>query len=241
MFYPDQLGGELLPPKPLKVPPKLSCTENFTEYYLLALNRSVRDVGRSREILCPAVLAVKRCLKSIVVTLQELHVDAGDLSSEAGGLLLTFQDHNSTILIFALCEILAPINMLMLTLQSAKLSLSDLPAKVEAAVSRLQEIEQNPSTYMHYFADYVDNCAYPLIGVETESSVDSAVVPYIKALLKNIERRFGDSMMNKLNNISIAVNIFDPTNKTDSNHDSDDKLAALIVYCFQPPSRRCYD
>ena len=80
---------------------------------------------------------------------------------------------------------------------------------------------------MHYFADYVDNsfCAYPLIGVETESSVDSAVVPYIKALLKNIEPRFGDSM----NNISIAVNIFDPTNKTDSNHDSDDKLAALCT------------
>ena len=32
-----------------------------------------------------------------------------------------------------------------------------------------------------------------------------------------------------MKNISIAVNIFDPTNKTDSNHDSDDKLAALCT------------
>ena len=67
-------------------------------------------------------------------------MDAGDLSSEAGSLLLTFQDRKSTMLIFALCEILAPVNILMLTLQSAKLSLSDLPAKVEVAANRLHEI-----------------------------------------------------------------------------------------------------
>ena len=40
-----------------------------------------------------AVTAVVKCLPSIVVTLQHIHQDSGDLSSEAGGLLLTFQDH----------------------------------------------------------------------------------------------------------------------------------------------------
>ena len=37
-----------------------------------------------------AVKAVVKCLKGIVTTLQHLHQDSGDLSSEAGGLLLIF-------------------------------------------------------------------------------------------------------------------------------------------------------
>ena len=37
-----------------------------------------------------AVKAVVKCLKGIIVTLQHLHQESGDLSSEAGGLLLTF-------------------------------------------------------------------------------------------------------------------------------------------------------
>jgi hypothetical protein len=175
-----------------------------------------------------AVVAVKRCLKSIVVTLQELHVDAADLSSEAGGLLLTFQNRKSSILIFALSEILAPMNVLTLTIQSTKLSLPDLPAKLEAAVSRLHEIEQDPSTYMNQFATYVQSCStsYPLIGDEAECNNvhASIVVPYITALLKNMERRLGDSMKS----LSIAANIFDPSNKSDFSRDElADQLSSL--------------
>ena len=36
--------------------------------------------------------AIVRNLRAIVVALQELHADSGDLSLEGGGLLLTFQD-----------------------------------------------------------------------------------------------------------------------------------------------------
>lgn len=43
-----------------------------------------------------------------VATLQHLHKDLGDLSSEAGGLLL-IQDKKSTILCYAVKDILEPI------------------------------------------------------------------------------------------------------------------------------------
>ena len=56
-----------------------------------------------------AVTAVVKCLPSIVVTLQHIHQGSGDLSSEAGGLLLTFQDHKSVLLLFAVKAILNPV------------------------------------------------------------------------------------------------------------------------------------
>jgi len=43
-----------------------------------------------------AVTAIANNLHAIVLTLQELHSESGDLSSEAGGLLLTFQDGTRT-------------------------------------------------------------------------------------------------------------------------------------------------
>ena len=54
-----------------------------------------------------AVRAVVKCLQSIVATLQHIHKDSGDLSSEAGGLLLTFQDRKSIVVLFAVKDILA--------------------------------------------------------------------------------------------------------------------------------------
>ena len=87
-----------------------------------------------------AVRAVRHCLRTIVITLQEIHSAAGDLSSEAGGLLLTFQNRKSVLLIFALEQVLQPLNALTLGLQSPKLSLAELPQKVDSAISRLQEI-----------------------------------------------------------------------------------------------------
>lgn len=120
----------------------------------------------------------------------------------------------------------------MLTLQSPKLSLSDLPARVETAITQLHEIEQNQSTYMDQFVTYMENCSYPLIGDETEINVHvSIIVPYINAILKNIECRFGDNMKN----MSIASNIFDPSNKTDLSRDELDDQLATLCHAFNLP------
>jgi len=72
-----------------------------------------------------AVKAVKSNLQPLVLTLQNIHSESGDLSSEAGGLLLTFQNTTSILLIYALAEILLPLYTLTLAL-----SLSSLPEKV---------------------------------------------------------------------------------------------------------------
>jgi len=77
-----------------------------------------------------AVRAVRTCLNAIVVTLQQIHMSGADLSCEAGGLLLTFQNQDSVLLIFALEQILQPLNILTLALQSPKLSLAELPETV---------------------------------------------------------------------------------------------------------------
>ena len=58
-----------------------------------------------------AVRAVRASLESIVIH-TDIHTAAGDLSSEAGGLLLTFQDQTSILLIHAIEQILQPINIL---------------------------------------------------------------------------------------------------------------------------------
>ena len=64
-----------------------------------------------------AVRAIVKCLQRIVATLQHTHQDSGNLSSEAGGLLLTFQDHKSILLLFAIEDILNPVCKLALKLQ----------------------------------------------------------------------------------------------------------------------------
>lgn len=77
-----------------------------------------------------AVKAVKLNLRSLVMTLQDIHCSSGDMSSEAGGLLLTYQNRTSILLLHALEQILNPLYVLTLALQSTKLSLIDLPEKV---------------------------------------------------------------------------------------------------------------
>ena len=77
-----------------------------------------------------SVKAVRTCLRAIVFTLQEIHTESDDLASEAGGLLLTFQDPVSVLVLFALEQILQPLHTLTLALQSPKLCLADLPCRV---------------------------------------------------------------------------------------------------------------
>ena len=82
-----------------------------------------------------AVKAVVKCLKGILITLQHLHQDSGDLSSEAGGLLLIFQDRKSIVLLFAIKDILDPVCRLALQLQHYNSSLCDIPDYLQTVES----------------------------------------------------------------------------------------------------------
>ena len=87
-----------------------------------------------------AVRAVVKCLQSIVATLQHTHQDSGDLSSEAGGLLLTFQDRKSIVLLFAVKDILNPVCKLALKLQHESGALCDIPDLLATVQHRFTEI-----------------------------------------------------------------------------------------------------
>jgi Domain of unknown function (DUF4371) len=77
-----------------------------------------------------SVKAIRTCLRAIVFSLQEIHSTAGDLSCEAGGLLLVLQNASSVVMIYAVEQVLQPLHSLTLILQSSKLSLADLPNRV---------------------------------------------------------------------------------------------------------------
>ena len=161
-----------------------------------------------------AVYAICSCLSAFVITLQELHADSGELSSEAGGLLLTFQDRAQTARLFALQEILKAVNTLTLTLQSKKLNLSNFPAKLDLLTTRLQEIKSDSGTYTQSFNEYIASCGYPLLGPDNvfDNNVfhNTQVMPYIDLLLENLNNRFGDSTQK----VALAAGIFDPKLQT---------------------------
>jgi len=78
-----------------KMPQRIySCSDNITGYHFGTIVRvcDTRWTSNYR-----AVTAIVNNLRAIVLTLQELHTESGDLSSEAGGLLLTFQGGGKTV------------------------------------------------------------------------------------------------------------------------------------------------
>ena len=176
-----------------------------------------------------AVRAIRVTLRAIVYTLQEIHASSGDLSSEAGGLLLTYQDKQSLLLIFAVEQILMPLNTLTLTLQSPKLSLSELPTKTEMATDRLHEIEADMNTYLAPFEDFLSQAGFPTLGTSNVNYTDvhtQIIVKYIKSLCKNMDKRFGDSV----GQINVAATIFNPASAEMSLDDQLDKIRLLAEH-----------
>lgn len=155
-----------------------------------------------------AVKAVRNSLNAIVFTLQEIHQSAGDYSSEAGGLLLTFQSETAVLLLFGLEQVLKAVNMLTLIIQSPKLSLADLPVKVEMTLDRLEEIRHDVNSYANLFRDFVAHASYPFVGshVDIDDVHKKIMSPYIAAICDNIRARFSDAV----GMIAVAAKVFNP-------------------------------
>ena len=86
------------------------------------------------------VSAATKCLHAIIVTLQEIHANSGDLSSEAGGLLLTLQTCKGIIILHALKRILQPLSILAKQLQTVTATLATMQKIVATARLTLTEI-----------------------------------------------------------------------------------------------------
>lgn len=77
---------------------------------------------------------------SICRTLEHVYTDAGDYSSDAGGLLLLFQKKSTVFILVLLSRLLGPLARLSKCLQSSKGNLSEAMKFVRAVMSSLEEI-----------------------------------------------------------------------------------------------------
>ena len=109
-----------------------------------------------------AVRAVVKCLQSVVTTLQHIHQDSGDLSSEAGGLLLTFQDRKSILLLFAVKEVLNPVCKLAPKLQHENGALCDIPDSIATDKNRFSEIIEDKE-YLEDAAKYIQEFGFAVL------------------------------------------------------------------------------
>ena len=169
-----------------------------------------------------------RCLKGILVTLQHLHQESGDLSSEAGGLLLTFQDRKSIVLLFAIKDILDPVCKLSLQLQHYNSALCDIPDYVRTVENRLDEI-CSQKEYITIATKFIAECEIPILDSSRTSDQDihrNIVKPYIKVLSDTIKVRFNDTVTKMCH----ATSIFDPqkvSSRADYGTDELTQLASL--------------
>ena len=175
-----------------------------------------------------AIRAVIKCLNSIITTLQHLHQDSGDLSSEAGGLLLTFQDSTSIVLLFAVKNILTPvpINTLSLKLQNENAALCDFSDFLEATMYHFEEIISKKE-YISLASDFEKESGIPLLSdggkMTTNQIHQKLVIPYIKVLSENIKKQFDD----KIVKMCSATEIFNPTKVCDDTKYGESSLIDL--------------
>lgn len=183
-----------------------------------------------------AVTAVCSNLLAIIVTLQDIHTAGDDLCSEAGGLLLAFQDTNMIELLFGVQVILRPLHMLSLQLQSSSLKLPEVPSKVSGTIQRLNEIKSDASTYTSDYTKFSERLRSQninTIGQHDENLHETVIVSYIEKLVGLLDRRLsGDG----IESISKAMRIFEPM--TDSQKDSHfgEGDVCLIAEAFSLPT-----
>lgn len=138
-----------------------------------------------------AIQAILRTYDPLVASLQHIHIDSGDLSSEAGGLLLVLQEKKNIYLFHALHHILQPLCILSKQLQSAKLTLTELPILLDTCISSLNDVKMNSSTYGRETESFLQNCSFTPIGTCDSSELhQKVIVPFVDVLLKQFSLRF---------------------------------------------------
>ena len=159
-----------------------------------------------------AVRAVPSNLLAIIMSLQDIHTTGQDLSSEAGGLLLIFQDITMIYLIFNLSDILQPLHILSQQLQCSTMCLAEVPDKVNATINRLKEKELDSASVTETVNTFLENCKEHGIGLVGDNNIDvhsTIVQPYKNKIIKHMIHR----LQNKgLNSIARVEQIFNPKN-----------------------------
>lgn len=135
---------------------------------------------------------------AICLTLESLYVDAGDLSSDAGGLLLTFRKSSTLLYLHMLHSILQPLAKLSQVLQSSTDNIASAMTIVKATICSLRD--DFSFADLERKADETVTLAVDAgVTVEPDSETTRAqqlaiCEKYKNKIVENMENRFSDKI-----------------------------------------------
>ena len=157
-------------------------------------------------------MCVKRVLEiypAVLATLEHLHMDAGDLSSTAGGLLLTFRKRSTIFVLTVLDDWLRALAKLSRMFQTAAAELSQAVTLTQATIDYIDNFEftacQERSTAL------IDLCESKGLHVEKDAFTDRQPLLQFKTkIVNNLRNRFNDDASNFLGLYKLFDNVSEP-------------------------------
>jgi hypothetical protein len=133
---------------------------------------------------------------SICLALESIYVDAGDIASDAGGLLLTLRKTSTLQILVLLQYFLQPLARLSKTLQSSGSNIASAMTIAKATIAALRDdfsIQQIESRA----ADLKANATSAGVRMEeglNRTELTATCQRYFQAVIKNMEQRFSDQV-----------------------------------------------
>ena len=193
----------------------------------IKLKRALHVRWLSHEHACQAL---RRILPSVIVSLDREASERGE--PVAAGLSKMIIKYKFVASLYLLCDILPHLNRLSCMFQSADIDLSLVQPHVLATVTKLKQLRENPGNYLkaldHELSTSLKDWDFNASDEAKASFKSSIQIPYVDALIDNINNRFGDA------GLISAFSIFDPTKLPQSEEEAvemnygDDSLNTLI-------------
>jgi hypothetical protein len=152
-------------------------------------------------------LAYERCVDrvlaiypALLIALEHIHMDAGDLSSTAGGLLLHLRQTDTIMILCVLNHILTSLGMLSRYFQSETSNLAESYTLTESTITSLEQFD--------CFSESASKCEKLITALRSEDitvvecgdapSVRSLLMPYMSSLCNDLRIRFDIKAMSFL-------------------------------------------
>ena len=154
-----------------------------------------------------SVTVVLKHYAAICLALEAIYADAGDLSSVAGGLLLTFRKSSTLLFLLVLQHFLQPLARLSKTLQSSDSNIAAAMTVAKATIASLRD-DFSFSAIQTTFTEQRASAVAAGVNFVNEDFSDkqkeSVCTKYHKVVISNLENRFSDdvSSLAEVNNSS---------------------------------------
>lgn len=172
-----------------------------------------------------SVSAILKIYPAVLVTLEQFHVDGGDLSSRAGGLLLELRKDSSIRFLCILNDLLRSVSRLSCLFQTASADLSIAIPSTKAVIEYLQNYQLNKCDVFDA-NKLISQCAEKGIHVEQDNfdSFSGALTKFMDVLVDDLKRRFNDES----NAFMQSYKFFDPKLQDESLFPNISKVCELF-------------